>query len=230
MMIEWVVEVIRMRLLPLAACIALVCMVGCEQEPPMPPWDEPQLHEPEPEPEPEPERPTAEQLLRGPRQRIQLEPLPLAVHAPEGWEVRALRGQVVFLQGPTPAGEVQIHLNSRPTMRSDQFELLIAGARAELEENADILRLELEQIGNMQVLHRQVVEPLPENGFVPEPQPDDLEVDLGTPLRWTIAVFIPRNDHFEVYELNFIGLSVEQYEQDRELLDSIIGSLEYRPT
>ena len=53
---------------------------------------------------------------------------------------------------------------------------------------------------------------------------------IVTNYKWTITMFVPRdatNKEFDRHELNFVGLTREQYDQDKELLDPIIKSLQY---
>ena len=52
-------------------------------------------------------------------------------------------------------------------------------------------------------------------------------VDTSTPMRWLITVFIPEGKMMSHYELNFIGLTAEQYAIDKPLLEKVVASLKY---
>lgn len=45
---------------------------------------------------------------------------------------------------------------------------------------------------------------------------------------WNTSVLIPSDDgKYQVYELNFIGLTRSQYEKDKDFLNSILNTIEY---
>jgi hypothetical protein len=80
--------------------------------------------------------------------------------------------------------------------------------------------VDLRAIGAAKVLERQRV------GRTPLPSPDDEPgVKLSPPFSWTITVFVPRGKDYETYELNFIGLTADQYEADKALLRAIVDSI-----
>jgi hypothetical protein len=198
--------------------LAGIAVVGCEDRA-IPPGD----YDIDSPAEAEPARPTAEELLQGPREPLRLGALPLTLEVPQSWEIWTLRAGLVFLQGPTPSGDVQIQLSSRPILTPEQLELRYAGAQAEAAENPNVRRVDMRLVNDLTVLERLVVEPLPEDAVAAED--GDPPVLLGTPLRWTIGVYVRSGAHFEVYELNFIGLTVEQYEQDEEFLRPIVETI-----
>lgn len=177
---------------------------------------------PAPEEAAQPDGPTTQELLAGPRQAVRLGDMPLTVQAPLGWAVKPLEGtDHVLLQGPTPAGEAVIQLNDRPLTSASKFEAIVRGAKKELQESPESIRMvELRRIEGAQVLERQRV------GMMPKPLPDDPPgLKPSPPFNWTITVFVPRGADYDAYELNFIGLTFDQYETDQALLREIIDSI-----
>lgn len=169
-----------------------------------------------------PARPTTQELLEGPRRPVQLDNLPLTVQAPAGWAVERMEGTShVLLQGPTPSGEAAIQLNDRPFTTGAKFEMIVKGAKKELQESPESIKMvELRRIKGAQVLERQRV------GSMPAPSPvDPPGLTLSPPFNWTILVFVPRGEDYDTYELNFIGLTADQYETDKTLLRGIIDSI-----
>lgn len=212
----------------LAACGAAVLLAGilgagtgCEDASAPPPHllaDQP-ASKPS---ETETPRPTTQELLAGPRKPVSLGELPLTVQAPAGWAVNTLTGTThVLLEGPTPSGEATIQLNIRPVTSALKLEMIVNGARKELEQFPKSIRMvEVRQITGAQVLERQRI------GEMPRPLPDDdPNVKPSRPLNWTITVFVPRGADHDTYELNFVGLTESQYEMDKPLLRGIIDSI-----
>jgi hypothetical protein len=200
-----------------AVLFAGAMFTGCDEAPVAPP----ELLK-EPPRETQPPRPTTQALLEGPRKRLTLGVIPLAVRAPASWGVKHLDGtNLTMLEGPTPTGDVSIQLSERPLTSAAKFDVLVNGAKRELEQfPATIKMAELRAIGRAKVLERQRI------GRMPTTSPDDEPgTTLSPPFSWTITVFVPRGADYETYELSFIGLTADQYETDKVLLRSIIESL-----
>lgn len=147
------------------------------------------------------------------------------MQAPAGWGVNAVEGtNVVLLEGPTPAGQASIQLANRMVISSAKLDALVNGAKGEMKQNPDSMKMvelrEPARAGGVKVLERQRV------GKMPSPL---LSEEDGTkaspPFSWTITAFVPRGADYETYELNFIGLTADQYETDKSLLREIIDSL-----
>jgi hypothetical protein len=172
--------------------------------------------------EAEPTRPTTQELLQGPRKPVSLGDLPLTVRAPGGWALKTLANTThVLLEGPTPSGEATIQLNVRPVINAQKLEMIVNGAKKELEQFPKSIKMvELRQITGAQVLERQRV------GEMPRALPDDdPNVKPSRPFNWTITVFVARGAKHDAYELNFVGLTENQYEMDKPLLRGIIDSI-----
>jgi hypothetical protein len=210
------------RLACIAALLACagVTMYGCDDTPAPPPHlleDKPATQE-----APKVVRPTTQELLTGPRQTIRLGELPLTAQAPASWAVKPMPAtDHVLLQGPTPSGDVVVQLNERPITKGTTLEFLVNGAKKEQQQSPDTVKMvELRPIRGAKVLERQRV------GLTPLPSPEDPPgTKLSPPLSWTITVFVPQGEDYGTFELNFIGLTVEQYETDKALLRGIIDSL-----
>jgi len=174
-----------------------------------------------------PKKPTTQELLAGPRGVISLGPLPLTVRAPKDWKVETVGdGSVVLLQGPTPSGEAQLSLSRRPSAKPEQVEGVINGAKKEMATTQSAVKMaEARPLGSSgaRVFERQSI------GRTMPAMPLDAEGKImskpSAAMSWTITVFVPQGEEVEAYELNFLGLTVEQYETDKELLRQIIDSL-----
>jgi hypothetical protein len=163
----------------------------------------------------EPARPTTQQLLSGPRTRVPLATLPLTAAVPEGWEI-ATAGPLVLLKGPTPAGSAEVQLAHRPPLKRDQIDALIDVAREEHAGRPGARRLDVRPLGAATVLERQRV-----GAAIPDPVTGEADPIY----EWTLTIFVPQDDALDVHELNFVGLTLRQYETDEPLLRSIVESL-----
>ena len=176
----------------------------------------------------EPDRPTTQALLTGPRKQVTLASLPLTAKVPESWTVEPIgAGTVTLLHGPTPSGTAQIQLSHRPFVKREQFDALLAGARKEMSQNPQTVQaVDTWQVtgGARAMERRSVGRPMP---ALPT---DPLSTQPAAPrtgYSWTITYFVPAGEGFDTYELNFVGLTREQYEADQRLLRGIIGSVEH---
>ena len=171
-------------------------------------------------------RPTTQSLLSGTRSRSALIPLPLTMEMPEGWgkpkDMEAAPGHL--LQGYTPNGDVQIQLASRPVMKKERLDQLIEGAKKEMAKNPAV-KVELRDMGSSKVLERQ---------SVGQPRPLTVYDDQGVPhttteaiFNWTYSVLVPFEGAYQVYELNFIGLTKSQYDKDKDFLEGILKTIQY---
>lgn len=206
------------KILVAAVCLGVGAIAGCEDAPQLPIVVQP----PTPQDVAAP-RPTTQQLLEGPRQTLALGELPLTVRAPAAWAVKPMEGDHshILLQGPTPSGDAFVQLNVRPNTPAAKFDVIVSGAKKELQQFPQSIKLvDVRTIDGAKVLERQRV------GQVPRPLPDDPpDLKPSAPFNWTITVFAPRGPDYETYELNFVGLTADQYEMDKALLRGIIESI-----
>ncbi len=210
----------------LLACLT-ASFVGCDEAPPVPPADLTSRTQETPD---EPARPTTQELLSGPRKVIPLGTLPMTVRVPESWKIENLdSGSITLLEGHAPSGLVQIGLAQRPFVQRDKLESILSRATKEKTDRPDIIKLldikPLPGDAGGQILERQSL------GKTLPPVALDAEgKTLSKPetlYSWTITYFIPQADGFEAYELNFVGLTAEQFQVDQAMLREIIDSVTY---
>ncbi len=204
----------------ITGCLALG---GCDPAPlPAPPATAPSSAAVEAE-----VRPTTQALLTGDYKSFSLPGIPLHVQAPASWTFTQA-GPLTMLEGPTPVDHAAIAFNVRETVPLDRFASLVARLQTEsMESGSKILRAEVRMAGNVQILDRQIssksatIVPTDVNGV---PTAGAMPIAI-TPLHWTMTYFVPVGDGFERYELNFVGLTAEQYEADKDFLEKIIRSV-----
>jgi hypothetical protein len=178
-----------------------------------------------------PARPTTQELLSGPRTSELLTPLPLRMQIPKSWgRPRVITSTTEnILEGATPAGDISISKKVRPSITKTDFDRLIAGAKKEMQQNPDtIKKADLRPLPNSsdgKLFERQSVgQPGPYTTYDAQNIPHTSTQSI---YKWTLMAFVPHADAYQVYELNFIGLTKEQFEKDQEFLNSIINTLSY---
>jgi hypothetical protein len=180
-----------------------------------------------------PKPPTTQELLTGHRSRTALVPLPVTMELPPGWgkfneknPVGVTIGAGNVLQGYTPNGEVQIQLNPRRAMTRDELDRMVAAAKKEMAEKPQqILKVDLRQHGDVKILERQAVgQPGPLTTYDANNVP---HTTTESPFTWTISVLVPNEGAFQVYELNFMGLTKSLYDKDKDFLNSVLNTIQY---
>ena len=169
--------------------------------------------------------PTTQELVSGRRSRTALLPLPLTMELPPGW--RPDRKLANILQGYTPSGgEVQIQLVPRPSIKMDDLDRLVTGAKKEMAANPQqILKVDVRPLGTVKVLERQKVGvPAPLTTFDKNNQP---HTSTESNFTWTLDVLVPHEGMYQVQELSFIGLTKSQWDQDKDFLNSVLSTLAY---
>lgn len=176
------------------------------------------------------DRPTTQQLLQGPRKRLALTPIPFSAAVPPSWKIESLGGgTIVMLDGPTPSGEAQVQLSTHPPAKKEEFERIQRGAAKEKAERPKtVIKADFRQIGNIEVLERQVIG-TPGPMTIMDAEGHE-HTETATSFTWTLTFFIPQGDGFARSELSFIGLTKEQLESDKPLLTEIVDSLQYDPS
>ncbi len=199
----------------LLICVGLI-LAGCDDSP-APPADATKTADGKNKP------PTTQELLHAPRKPLALGYIPLKLMVPPGWQVQAPgKTTMAFLQGTTPSGgEVQIQLSQRPSMTRDQIQYLIDGAKSEMAKKPEEIKsVEAKTRGELTFLERQSVgQPINLPG-------QELGVDTSPEYRWTISVFVPRAKDSAQYELNFLGLTQNRFNTDKNFLQTILNTLE----
>jgi len=166
------------------------------------------------------------------RKDLPLLVVPLVARVPETWGVDQNEGgRMLFLQGPGPTQLVQIHLARRPSLSPTEFDARQAAIKLESERNSNAHSVTVRTLGDLTVVERTDIEKLPST-----PVFDDVGNTVtvtSPPFRWKISFYNPpmeKRKDVEVFELNFVGLNVEQYEAEKTFLREIIDSVRYDPS
>ena len=172
-----------------------------------------------------PKIPTTQDLVSGPRSVTPLGPLPLTMRVPVSWKVEVTAG-ASLLRGFTPNGEIAIQLSSRPSVKKANFDAMFKSEKKEqAEKPQSVLKLELRPFGDAMIYERQSVgDPAPFTVY-----DHNLKARTTTEqiFKWTISVLAPTGDAYQRYDLNFVGLTKSQYDQDKEFLQGILSTLTY---
>src|SRR5439155_14237856 len=131
-----------------------------------------------------------------------------------------------IIVGYAPSGEVQIQLSSRPSIKRDQLDRLVAGAKKEMAADPQhILKVQLRPMGNAQILERQKVgQPGELTTFDKNNQP---HTSIESNFSWTLDVLVPHDEGYQVYGLSFIALTKSQYDKDKDFLNGVLSTLAY---
>ena len=215
----------------------LLALAACDEKPSVPPQVLKQAEENEKAQATatKSKRPATQELLTGRRSRTALIPLPLTMEVPPGWgnfdgfgdpQVRAATAGLNLIQGITPSGDVQIQLTARSAMKQEELDRIVTfGKKEQKEKPNQILKMELRDLGTVKVLERQSVgEPRPLSTFDEKGQE---HTTTESSFNWTISVLVPNAGALQVYELNFIGLTKNQYDKDKDFLNGILNTLTY---
>jgi hypothetical protein len=219
----------------LAGCMALgIVLIGCDRQSKSPVASAPAAAAPQTQPEPT--KPTTQELMEGSYKKMVLPGMPLSLEVPQSWKIEN-EGPLMFLQGPTPADNSMIQLAQRESLRPDQIENLLNGVNHDRDQHPQsVKRAEMHDFGTMRVLEQlSVGQP------VTSPKVDSrgegildehgtLMTVTITPMHWKLTIFVPAEKLFSQYELNFIDLSQEQYNVDKDFLEKIVHSLKYQTT
>jgi hypothetical protein len=185
--------------------------------------------------------PTTQQLMSEPRRPLKLGAFPLVVDAPKSWKVGSLfgSGQVVALQGPATSGDVAVQLIEQGQLVPDRtIDVTFENAKREAASKPlPVNRVELRPLGPGKVLEQRMLSGGLVNGHAPEEVWG--ESDTGIPgerrpvnpvlLKWNFTIFLPASQgKWSVRTLNFMSLRLAEYEQDREFLEQLMGSLRYQ--
>ncbi len=144
---------------------------------------------------------------------IQLVDYPLSLKVPDKWQLKY--GAVTLLEGPTPNGPLPdgtIHLIvSRPgPLPKSAVDALKPATRPTTKDS--IAREEMRNLGRLRIYERRGLQPSSDGG--PET------------VKWTISAYEAIDgENVRVYQISFLHLTREHFENDRELLERMVGSL-----
>jgi hypothetical protein len=185
--------------------------------------------------------PTTQELSKEPRQPLKLGAFPLVVDAPKSWKVGSLlgSGRILALQGMATSGDIAVQLIDQEQLVVDKaIDVTFENAKREAASKPlPVNRVELRPLGPGKVLEQRMLSGSLVNGRPPEEI--WAESDTGIPgekhpvnpvlLKWNFTVFLPAGkDKWSVRSLNFLSLRLAEYEQDREFLEQLMGSLRYQ--
>jgi hypothetical protein len=174
--------------------------------------------------------PTTQELVAGTRKVLALGPIPLTLRVPESWQIDVKGASLLTGHTPSSQGDkdkISIQLTSRPSMTQEAVDRMLDGAKKEQQAKPQsILKVEVRPLGgNVRVYERQAVgEPRPYTFYDAQNQPHTSTEQMFT---WTISVLAPFEGAFQVYELNFVGLTKSLYDKDAEFLKGILNTLAY---
>jgi hypothetical protein len=160
--------------------------------------------------------------------------LPLAVQVPQSWKITQAE-RLSLLEGPTPAETASIQFAQRDPIKAEDLQTFIDRLKKEGDQQTGALKVnEFRDAGNgMQVLERRWSEQtmqIPRQDARGIPLTDasgNPQIVSTTPLRWSLSIFVLNGNLYQRYELNAIGLTAEQYQQDKPVLDKIFNSIKY---
>jgi hypothetical protein len=210
--------------------LAAIVALGCDDRPPVPASVLEQAKKQDQQPK-GPKVPTTQELLTGPRKRVDLMPLPLSMEMPVSWgrwnekNPAGIKIDANLFQGYTPNGEVQIQLSSRPSMKPEDLDRIVdAGKKEKAAKPQQILKFELRPLGSAKVLERQSVGlPQPLTTYDPD---GTAHTSVESNFKWTLTVLVPSSGNYSVYEIE-MDLTKNQYDKDKDFLNTIIDTLRY---
>lgn len=155
-----------------------------------------------------------------PRKTLVLKLIPFTLRAPESWEVVSIKGgesPVTMIEGPILDDQVRITLGLREPVGGEVLKNLLK--RFE-KEDADLKKngqgfVRITDTGDLRVIDLRR-KPL-NSSAAPSEQL----------MEWRITLLYPRGVVHEQYTLQFIGLTVEAYEKNKDLLSEILQSIRY---
>jgi hypothetical protein len=182
----------------------------------------------------QPVRPTTQELLSGAYQKLYLPGTPFSVMAPESWKVQN-NGTINFLEGPTPADQIMIKISQFDPITAERYTGLVD--RLVKEDNPQPAgtpkKNELRDADRLHIVERiSAADPITTMRLGPRGTPDtDAQGNpimiTSIPIRWNLNIFVPESRAVSWYELNCIGLTLDQYNQDKDLISKVFASLRY---
>lgn len=216
------------------ALAAISFAAGCDQAPAPP--AAPKTTTPAATPADPSNKPTTQELMSGTYRRLNLPGMSLTMMVPQSWKIEMHNGGLTFLEGPTLADQVAIQLSVREALPKDRYSALVerlAKDDSAGQDSGALKKSEVRDVGMMKIVERiSTAKPISIGrvGARGLPEVDgqgNQIIDTSTPMRWLLTIFIPDGQQMAHYELNFIGMTAEQYATDKPLLDKVIGSIRY---
>ena len=193
--------------------------------------------------------PTTQQLMTEERRPLRLGAFPVVIDAPKSWKVGSLggSGQSITLAGAATSGNIEIQLVEQgQVVPNIAIEKRFESAKAEAASKPlSVNRVTLRPFGPGQMLEQRFLTGSFENGKPPPEIWGEVDSGIKDPrtgqpimkqgllrgqfLKWNFTLFLPADkDKSSVRELNFILLRLPEYEQDKEFLEQLMGSMRYQ--
>ena len=139
---------------------------------------------------------------------------PLQIRVPDRWDIRY--GTVSILQGPIPHGPrpdgvIHLILSRRGPLPRGVMDALKSPSTKPTTKDS-YFRDDLRTMGKLQVHEQRSVQPA-----------TDKDPAL---IKWTLIASEPIDkDNIRLYQISFLRLTLDEFEKDRELLESMIASI-----
>jgi hypothetical protein len=191
--------------------------------------------------------PTTRELLSSEKRPLRLGSLPLTIMAPRSWTIGSLggAGQIITLSGPASSGEITIQLIEQGQLVSNTaIEATFDAAKKDAASKPfPVNKVDLRPLGPGRLLEQRVLSgafvngkpPVEVMGDVDTGVKDERGISLTTKgivnprmLKWNFTFFLPAGQgKSAVRGLNFMSLRLAEFEQDREFLEQMMGTLQY---
>jgi len=138
---------------------------------------------------------------------------PLQIRVPDRWDIRY--GAVTILQGPIPHGPkpdgvIHLMLSRRGPLPKAIMDALKPSTKPTTKDS--YFRDEKRTTGRLQVQEQRSTQPATDKD--------------PAMIKWTIIAYEPMDkDNIRMYQISFLRLTLDQFEKDRELLESMIASI-----
>ena len=206
-------------------CLAIaLCLLGCDRDKLPAPSDRSSKSTTQPASPVATKRPTTQELLADPGQSLALAPMPLKIDVPKSWHIEPGEGTIPSLVGFSPHGSIKIQLMEIPTDFSDKTLPLMDKqlSKQAADSNGKVEDKPLRPLGDGPAKVRQTLELKPDMLIERDGKLVHTQV-----MDWAIDVYVPMGKTYMQHTLHFDSLPLDQYRQDKEFLEKIIGTLRY---
>jgi len=155
--------------------------------------------------------------LSGEKKDLKLGVVPLVLRVPVEWKLNEAGG-VMAIEGPLPgASDAEIIISRLTPMNADRTQRWFAAATQ--PANQEYLTNDVREINGLKVWETATVE----HGAAPDPQSGATTAPSWISLRFTILV--PEGGQTLPCSLGFSGMSRADYTSQKDLIESIIGTV-----
>lgn len=206
-------------------CLAIAfCLLGCDRDQLPAPSNRSSKSTTQPVSAVATTRPTTQELLAGAGKALALAPMPLKTDVPASWHIDPGEGTIPSLVGFSPHGPVKIQLMQIPTEFTDKTLPLMDKqlSKQAAESGGKVEDKPLRQLGDGPAKVRQTLEIKPDMLIE-----RDGKLVHAPVMDWAVDVYLPMGKTYMQYTLHFDSLPLDQYRQDKEFLEKIVGTLRY---